>query len=163
MVLQKTEGCLELRLSPFLLFLCPPDACNFYCLVSSFCNQVLISSLNLGRAWFSLCHLFGWSTAVRDLQREGSLEGPSASSQTRKRWLVQGWFPLPVPRECWCPNLPGTLSSVSIAFNGTDSEAAQNLAEQDPLNSAVALQRPCGSVFRGGFANNATVFSWRHF
>lgn len=104
MVLQKIGGCLELRLSPFLLFLCPPDACNFYYLVSSFCDQVLIRSLNLGRAWFSLHHLFGWSTAVRDLQCEGGLEAPSASSQTRKRQFVQGGFPLPVPHECWHPN-----------------------------------------------------------
>lgn len=162
MVLQKTEGCLELRLSPFLLFLCPPDGCIFYYLVSSFCNQVLISSLNLDRAWFSLCHLFGWSTAVRDLQCEGSLEASSASSQTRKRWLVQGWFPLPVPHECWCPNLSGMLPSMSVAFI-VGSEAVQHFVEQNPFNSAVALQRPCGRVFRGGFANNATVFFWRHF
>lgn len=98
-------------------------------------NQVLIRSLNLGRAWFSLHHLFGWSTAVRDLQCEGSLEGPSGSSQTRKRWFLQGGFPLPVPHECWCPNPSGTLSSVSLAFNGTSSEA-----EQNPLN-------PAGSVW----------------
>lgn len=139
MMLQKTGGCLGLRLSPFLLFLCPPDACNFYYLVSSFCNQVLIRSLNLGRAWFSLHHLLGRSTAVRDLQCEGSLEGPSASSQRRKRWFVQGGFPLPVPHECWCPNPSGALSSVSIAFSGIASEAARYLAEQNPLNPAASV------------------------
>lgn len=80
MVLQKIQGCLELRLSPFLLFLCPPDAYNFYYLISSFWDQILISSLNLGRARLSLRHLFGWSTAVRDLQREGNFEALSALS-----------------------------------------------------------------------------------
>lgn len=136
MVLQKTGNCLELRLSPFLLFLCPHDACNFYYLVSSFCNQVLIRSLSLGRVWFSLHHLLGWSTAVRDLHCEGSLEGPSASSQ---RWFVQGGFPLPVPHECWCPNPSGALSSMSIAFSGTASEAAQHFVEQNPLNPAASV------------------------
>lgn len=80
MAFQKIQGCLELRLSPFLLFLCPPDACNFYYLIPSFWDQILISSLNLGRARVSLHHLFGWSTAVRDLPCEGNFEALSALS-----------------------------------------------------------------------------------
>lgn len=111
MVLQKIEGCLELRLSPFLLFLCPPDACNFYYLVSSFCDPALIRSLNLGRAWFSLRHLFGWSTAVR-----GAWRAPQPHHKQEKDGLC---------REhslCWHLNPSGSLSSVSIAFNGTGSE-----------------------------------------
>lgn len=107
MAFQKIQGCLELRLSPFLLFLCPPDACNFYYLISSFWDQILISSLNLGRARLSLHHLFGWSTAVRDLPCEGNLEALSALSLItnenawgEKKMTCAGRIPSPCPFAC---------------------------------------------------------------
>lgn len=107
MVLQKIQGCLELRLSPFLLFLCPPDAYNFYYLISSFWDQILISSLNLGKARLSLHHLFGWSTAVRDLQREGNFEALSALSlitnenaRGKRKMTCVGKTPSPCPFAC---------------------------------------------------------------
>lgn len=161
---QKIEGCLELRLSLFLLFLCPADACKFH-LISSFWDQVLISSLTLGRARFSLYHLSGWSTAVRDLQCEG-VWGPLGPKPHHK-WKGAGGDDL--CREDLCPRRQVLVSRSGgilyvpwlsdLVACDTGSKATQHLAIWNPLNCSVCMW----AYLEQHLQTVLIAFSWRCF
>lgn len=179
MVLQKIQGCLELRLSPFLLFLCPPDACNFYYLIPSFWDQILISSLNLGRARLGLHHLFGWGTAVRDLQFEGSFEALSALSLITsenawegKKMTCAGRIPSPCPFACapvrWVlvsRSSRNPVLSVSIPSNCLWCwfEGSPTPCKTKSFKYCSCIVTSVHECLEQGLQTMLTVFSWRRF